>query len=69
MLKEIIVIDYQGNESKAQAYFKLLDNSNQIRSKQVQESEVVCILIKGELIYPSKNWVFYSSAGNSYYIK
>ncbi|ENX13315.1 hypothetical protein F895_02619 [Acinetobacter sp. CIP 64.2] len=66
MLKDITVVDYQGSEKKAQANYSeaILLQSGKVKSPQVEY-----ILIKGEIIYPTLDWIFNSSDGNSYYIQ
>lgn len=65
MLKDIIVVDYQGSEKKAQANY----SDENTASTRVQNSKIEYILIKGEIIYPTLDWVFNSLDGSSYYIK
>lgn len=71
MLKDIIVVDYQGSERRAQAsYLDVEENTHTTLSrKKTQSSKIEYILIKGEIIYPTLDWVFNSSDGSSYYIK
>ncbi|MFW1840991.1 hypothetical protein ACG9XS_20985 [Acinetobacter gyllenbergii] len=69
MLKDITIIDFQGKERKAQASYSELKTTNIIHSTRVQSPKVEYILIKGEIIYPTLDWVFNSSDGNSYYIE
>ncbi|MCU4582887.1 hypothetical protein KTJ32_17975 [Acinetobacter gyllenbergii] len=69
MLKDITIIDFQGKERKAQASYSEVKSTNIIHSTRVQSPKVEYILIKGEIIYPTLDWVFNSSDGNSYYIE
>ena len=69
MLKDITIIDIQGKERWAQASYTEVKTTNTIQSTRVQSPKVEYILIKGEIIYPTLNWVFNSSDGNSYYIE
>lgn len=69
MLKDITVVDFQGNERKAQAKYLEVKSSSAFQSPQIQSIRVESILVKGEIIYPTLDWVFNSMDGNSYYIK
>jgi len=69
MLKDITVVDFQGNERKAQARYLEVKSSSTFQSPQIQSIRVEYILVKGEIIYPTLDWVFNSIDGNSYYIK
>ncbi|WP_436897727.1 hypothetical protein [Acinetobacter gyllenbergii] len=69
MLKDITIIDFQGKERKAQASYSEVMTTNDIQSTRAQGPKVEYILIKGEIIYPTLDWVFNSSDGNSYYIE
>ncbi|HBO71427.1 MAG TPA: hypothetical protein DD639_03535 [Acinetobacter sp.] len=69
MLKDITVVDFQGNERKAQARYLEVKSSSAFQSPQIQSIRVESILVKGEIIYPTLDWVFNSMDGNSYYIK
>lgn len=69
MLKDIIIIDLQGKEIRAQASYVEAKTSNTIQSARAQSPKVEYILIKGEFIYPTLDLLFNSSDGNSYYIR
>ncbi|MBJ8482606.1 MULTISPECIES: hypothetical protein [Acinetobacter] len=69
MLKDITVVDYQGSERRAQACYLEENTEITLSRKRVQSSKIEYILIKGEIIYPTLDWVFNSSDGSSYYIK
>lgn len=69
MLKDITVVDFQGNERKAQARYLEVKSSSAFQSPQVQSIRVEYISVKGEIIYPTLDWVFNSMDGNSYYMK
>lgn len=69
MLKDITVIDYHGSEKRAQASYLEKNIESTLSRSRLQSSRIEYILIKGEIIYPTLNWVFNSSDGNSYYIK
>lgn len=69
MLKDITVVDYQGSERRAQACYLEENTEIALSRKRVQGSKIEYILIKGEIIYPTLDWVFNSSDGSSYYIK
>ncbi|MCH7293633.1 hypothetical protein MMP65_19585 [Acinetobacter sp. ANC 3926] len=69
MLKDITIIDFQGKERRAQASYIEVKTISMARSARVQSPKVEYILIKGEIIYPTLDWVFNSSDGNSYYIE
>ena len=69
MLKDITVVDYQGSERRAQACYREENTEITLSRKKVQSSKIEYILIKGEIIYPTLDWVFNSSDGSSYYIK
>ncbi|MBJ8482427.1 hypothetical protein [Acinetobacter vivianii] len=69
MLKDIIVVDYQGSERRAQANYSDINDGITLKKRINQSSKIEYILIKGEIIYPTLDWVFNSSDGSSYYIK
>ncbi|MFG0589333.1 hypothetical protein ACF8D3_15035 [Acinetobacter sp. YQ_14] len=69
MLKDITVVDFQGNERKAHARYLEVKSSSAFQPTQIQSIRVEYILVKGEIIYPTLDWVFNSIDGNSYYIK
>lgn len=69
MLKDITVVDFQGNERKAQARYLEVKSSSAFQSPQIQSIRVEYILVRDEIIYPTLDWVFNSMDGNSYYIK
>lgn len=68
MLKDITVIDYQGSERSAQACYLEENTEVTLSRKRIQSAKIEYILIKGEIIYPTLDWVFNSSDGSSYYI-
>ncbi|ENX37633.1 hypothetical protein [Acinetobacter courvalinii] len=69
MLKDITVVDYQGSERRAQACYLEENTEITLSRKRIQSEKIEYILIKGEIIYPTLDWVFNSSDGSSYYIK
>lgn len=69
MLKDITVVDYQGSERRAQACYLEENTEVTLSRKRIQSEKIEYILIKGEIIYPTLDWVFNSSDGSSYYIK
>ncbi|RPE30835.1 hypothetical protein EC846_1536 [Acinetobacter sp. BIGb0102] len=69
MLKDITVVDYQGSERRAQACYLEENTEITLSRKRIPSAKIEYILIKGEIIYPTLDWVFNSSDGNSYYIK
>ncbi|WP_433847797.1 hypothetical protein [Acinetobacter proteolyticus] len=69
MLKEVIVVDYQGSEKLAQANYSDTITDSILHAKRNQSLNIEYILVKGEVIYPALDWVFNSKDGSSYYIK
>lgn len=69
MLKEVTVVDYQGSEKLAQANYSDAIVDSAVGAKRNQSSNIEYILVKGEVIYPTLDWVFNSKDGSSYYIK
>lgn len=69
MLKDITVVDYQGREKRAQANCSNENTGIAFQKKRLHSLKIEYILIKGEIIYPTLDWVFNSSDGSSYYIK
>ncbi|MCU4581157.1 hypothetical protein KTJ32_09170 [Acinetobacter gyllenbergii] len=69
MLKDITIVDYQGSERRAQASYLEENTEITLSRKRIQSAKIEYILIKGEIIYPTLDWVFNSSDGSSYYIK
>ncbi|ENX04025.1 MULTISPECIES: hypothetical protein [Acinetobacter] len=69
MLKDITVVDYQGREKRAHANYSDENTESALQKKRVQSLKIEYILIKGEIIYPTLDWVFNSLDGSSYYIK
>ena len=69
MLKDITIVDYQGSERRAQACYLEENTEITLSRKRIQSAKIEYILIKGEIIYPTLDWVFNSSDGSSYYIK
>lgn len=69
MLKDITIVDYQGSERRAQASYLEENTEITLSRKRIQSAKIEYIMIKGEIIYPTLDWVFNSSDGSSYYIK